>query len=136
MEVVSEGVRHACVEAGVSDPALVRLLELKRGTETFKEIVTTGWIQPGDEPEALPLSRATVRDFQRLLDMAHREHILQAVELKRARQTVLVSTRAVVSAVGENVVTVKFTDTNLSRLVTGATVRITISAEPCVEKGG
>jgi ParB-like chromosome segregation protein Spo0J len=135
LETVSDAVRHTCVEAGVSDPALARLLELKKGTETYREIMNSGYIQFGDEHEAVPLSQATARDLQHLLELNHREHVLQAAESKRARQATLVNAAAILTAIGENEVTLQFAHVDLSKLTAGAAVRVAITAEPAVEAG-
>lgn len=135
LEAVSEEVRRDCIEAGVSDPELVRLVEAKQHTETFQEIMGTGWIQFGEEHEAVPLSQATARDLQRLLDLKSREHKFQAIEARRARQTTLVSADAILTVIGDNEITIQFADIDLSPLKMGTAVRVNISTEQAIEAG-
>lgn len=64
-----------------SDPAFIRTMNrqyAKRSHETYDEIVATGFIQPGEEAESVPVSKATGRQLGRYLQMKHEEYRLSA----------------------------------------------------------
>ena len=69
-------VRGDMLLRGVTDPAVVRKMNDlgKRGSETYREIVTTGYIQFTGEDDAVPLPQATPTDLSRLLSEKAQQH--------------------------------------------------------------
>lgn len=88
LEIVDalSGIHWQCradmLRLGASDPKFIREMgnqHQRRTHETYDEIVTSGYLQFGDEVEAIPVERATLRDLRRLLKRKQEEHIVTAV---------------------------------------------------------
>jgi hypothetical protein len=81
LEKSNEPVCQLIARWGISDPNLIPILERlhKNKSETFDELSFSGFIQPGEEEEAIPLQCATARQLQEYLDIRQREHALQAL---------------------------------------------------------
>lgn len=64
---------------GVTDPAVIRKLNgmARRGSESYGEIVRTGWVQFTGEDDAIRIDKATIADLTRWLDERQREKILE-----------------------------------------------------------
>jgi len=89
---VTEHVRYACIQNEVLDAQAVLLFDRKSHTETAQAALASGYLQTGDEEDALPLSEATAWDIQGLLRTAEQEHRRAGIDLKIAAQLAQIQT--------------------------------------------
>lgn len=110
------------VNWGVSDPSFIRAMNKARDSETYAEIVRTGYLQFGDEDEALSVMDARAADLRQLLDLKQKERMLQAIA--ESRETVCFAQKAVIGNVTDNGVTLVIG--GLGQLGAGEVVMVTI----------
>lgn len=90
LTTLKPAVRGQMLYHQVKDTALMRLMNDKRHTETYKETVASGtlsvWYDDTKCFHELPLTQCTRKHFADALNFAHMEHLHQAAEANNARQ--------------------------------------------------
>jgi hypothetical protein len=65
----------------VTDTVVIRRLNklYRKGRDTYTEIAASGYLQMGEEREAIPAAEITMRDLRRYLDWKYDEHVKSSV---------------------------------------------------------
>lgn len=117
-------VKGALLLHEIFDPTVIREMNriAAKGSESYQEIIRTGYLQFGDEHEAIPAKSMTAADLRRYLDYRYQEHRQQAIaerEAEQGLQTVMVVLYANSPARTAEVLRQTFSPEMLSEIVSG-----------------